>query len=107
MNEGSGLQLGLFQRLVSLQFINHKLTIQYRMHPTICDLLNKHFYVGKLSNAEEAVSSNALNFGELGNYTFLNVQADRVLEAIWFLISTVVEGISNMISDSSSCHRVH
>ncbi|KAG0421712.1 Regulator of nonsense transcripts 1, partial [Dictyocoela muelleri] len=48
--ENAGLNISMFERLLSIGLKPYLLSVQYRMHPQIADWPNKVFYEGKLEN---------------------------------------------------------
>ncbi len=83
MAEQGGLGRSLFERLVDMGIVPNLLNTQYRMHPSISEFPNSHFYDGRLEDGVSA-SEREAPLGLLwpdweSPLTFLPVEGEEVL----------------------------
>ncbi|CAJ2636390.1 unnamed protein product [Trifolium pratense] len=78
---GVGFGRSLFERLDLLNYPNHFLNTQYRMHPTISSFPNSQFYLNQILDGPNVMSKNYrkkyLPEPMFGPYAFINIVGGR------------------------------
>ncbi|KAL6846808.1 hypothetical protein ACP4OV_024256 [Aristida adscensionis] len=89
VSKQSGFGRSLFERLISQGFYGNKLTVQYKIHPSISSFPNRYFYKGEIS-AGSYINSKILN-SNFSNYVFINTDNSKESALILRLLRIIIQ----------------